>query len=397
MINVDSQFNATLPFKVEKQGNTQISNLPIFTDLYLPLIGSDAFSLYAKLFTYQENNLTNHIDLADLLGITLDELVVARQNLEAFELIETYKINYNNENLYSYQLNQPLTNKQFFNNQFFSQMLFHQIGESLYNQLKIKYTENEKTGINISAKFNDVFDFHIEDNNSDLKINLINSKLVSSYKMNPDSVAENQKLINDLHNMYSLNEEEIIKVILDALNIEDRTINTEQAYLIARGENTPQISSNTNPNSVSSIQLDTRQASIVKEARSRNNTEFLSLMKKTYKGNPLTVEIRAIEALTRNNVPSDVINILIFQSVNSNPQHQFILNWTLRDLDYLIQNNADKNAELAIQILSNRDSKTSTTKKTNAKGIEYGETSELSDEEVNAIKERILNRINNGK
>src|SRR5699024_1862745 len=71
--------------------------LNYITQLYQPLIGPLSTSLYMTLYhelnmEITESVMSNHRGLMSMMGIPLDQIVTARENLEAVGLLKTMKV-----------------------------------------------------------------------------------------------------------------------------------------------------------------------------------------------------------------------------------------------------------------------------------------------------------------
>ena len=109
-------------------------------NLYEPIIGSEAVSLYLTLWRDLERfhivsmEYTHH-HLMTLLKCNLEQIKKARITLEAVGLLKTY-IEYKEPNSYVYELYSPLNAKEFFLNPIFNVVLYNNIGAYEYDLLK---------------------------------------------------------------------------------------------------------------------------------------------------------------------------------------------------------------------------------------------------------------------
>lgn len=133
--------------------------------LYQPIIGSDAIGLYFSLCTYLDkleiiSDVWTHHHLMTSLRISLEDIVSAREKLEAIGLLKTY-VKKANMNQFVYELYSPLSAQEFFNNPLLSTVLYNNVGETEYQKL-ITYFELPKIPLeaydDITCKFQDVFE-----------------------------------------------------------------------------------------------------------------------------------------------------------------------------------------------------------------------------------------------
>ncbi|MFC6180865.1 replication initiation and membrane attachment family protein [Lactiplantibacillus daowaiensis] len=117
----------------------------ILAELYLPLTGALAYSLYAALRSLQRepgdlSRRRSHAELLGILNVDLPTVVTARQKLEATGLLRTYYQQDQIGELYLYQLQAPMTAKQFFDDDLLSVLLLDTVGETRYQQLAADFT-----------------------------------------------------------------------------------------------------------------------------------------------------------------------------------------------------------------------------------------------------------------
>nr|WP_285873975.1 replication initiation and membrane attachment family protein [Halalkalibacter oceani] len=118
------------------------------TLLYQPLIGASAHSLYLTLLSqlerdqYWSGELT-HRQLMLLLGESLEVIYEERKKLEAIGLLKTFKRKDEEGSTYLYELQPPMTPRQFFENDVLSVYLFNRLGKTYYRQLRERFMLDE--------------------------------------------------------------------------------------------------------------------------------------------------------------------------------------------------------------------------------------------------------------
>ena len=136
----------------------------ILVDLYQPLIGYKALSLYYTLLNDLEKGevLTSeftHHHLLSVMQMSLNGIVSARERLEGVGLLETY-VKKGPVNNYVYVLYSPLSAKEFLNHPILNVVLYNNIGKKEYDKVVQTYKVphvNLKDYDNISLKFDEVF------------------------------------------------------------------------------------------------------------------------------------------------------------------------------------------------------------------------------------------------
>ncbi|MFC0557896.1 replication initiation and membrane attachment family protein [Halalkalibacter alkalisediminis] len=124
---------------------TEMDRLTL-TLLYQPLIGAVAHSLYVTFLSQLERDQywsdeQTHRQLMLLLGAPLEVIFEERKKLEGIGLLKTYKRKEEDgETTYLYELQPPMTPKQFFENDVLSVYLFNRLGKTHYRQLRERFT-----------------------------------------------------------------------------------------------------------------------------------------------------------------------------------------------------------------------------------------------------------------
>ena len=133
-------------------------------DLYQPLIGNKAVSLYYTLLNDLEKNETiteinTHHHLLGIMQMSLEEIKKSREKLEAIGLLKTY-LKKDNINNYIYVIYAPLSPNEFLNHPILNIVLYNNLGKKEYEKIKEKYKTPRislKDYKDISLKFDEVF------------------------------------------------------------------------------------------------------------------------------------------------------------------------------------------------------------------------------------------------
>ena len=214
----------------------------IVSMLYQPIIGYTATSLYNTLLSslndkeIMSEDLTHH-HLMSTMQLKLDDIVIAREKLEAIGLMKTY-MKKDNINQYVYCLYSPLDADEFFNHPILNIVLFNNIGKKEYdkllNQFKLPYM-NLKDYEDITSSFDEVFkpvrgtimeqeeDITKRDSNNieltkGIDFNLIISSIPESQINEKCFNEETKSLINSLSYIYHLNTLDMQGIIRESLN-----------------------------------------------------------------------------------------------------------------------------------------------------------------------------------
>ena len=139
------------------------------TNLYQPIIGYAALSIYFTLWGEAKNQRISHIcshnQLFNRLQIAPGDFINGRKHLEAVGLLRTVLEKNTNSRIYHYELFAPKTPYSFFDDTLLFGMLIKAVGEVDANRFKTIYNfkKEEQEGNDISASFVDVFQPDFDD------------------------------------------------------------------------------------------------------------------------------------------------------------------------------------------------------------------------------------------
>lgn len=138
----------------------------ILTMLYQPIVGQLPISLYFTLwsdldkFELMSISYTHH-HLMSTMKLSLNEIVEAREKLEAVGLLKAYIKDEDNVNNFIYEIYSPLSVDNFLNHPILNVVLYNNIGKKEYDNL-VKYfripTINTKEFTNITKSFSEIFE-----------------------------------------------------------------------------------------------------------------------------------------------------------------------------------------------------------------------------------------------
>lgn len=136
----------------------------ILVNLYQPIIGVSAVSLYLTLYLdLGKNDIESeelpHHHLMNLMMLNILGLVEARERLEAVGLLKTF-YKEDNINNYIYVLYAPISANEFLNHPILNVVLNNNVGKNEYEKLVEKYRTkklNTKNFVDITKNFDDIF------------------------------------------------------------------------------------------------------------------------------------------------------------------------------------------------------------------------------------------------
>jgi replication initiation and membrane attachment protein len=152
-------------YTVATNGMLQEYDRKIITFLYQPLIGSAPYSLFMSLWgEVEENRLWSlesaHYHLMNVLSANLQEVYEARLKLEGIGLLKVFEKKSDGERRFVYELQRPLSPREFFHDGMLNVYLYQKIGKTHYMRLKNFFTDRavEKEQYSETTRsFQDVF------------------------------------------------------------------------------------------------------------------------------------------------------------------------------------------------------------------------------------------------
>ncbi|MCK9470946.1 MAG: DnaD domain protein [Bacilli bacterium] len=320
-------------FKIIKDTELSGEDYNVLSQLYLPIMGIDSFSLYLYIYSLKDTESYMFKKLIDALNLNTPKFLErAFSKLEALSLIKLY---YNEHKGYIISLNQPVCRSAYFDNVLLSSFLFNQIGEVEYNKLSKSQTQNPRGYKDITKTFDEVFEIkeHNVENlynkifkiktKSEIKIDNPNFDYIF-FKMNFDTDFLDSKVLDDEEFMnqiisisytYQLNEEEMKEVIMNTIEIDkdlkyqDISKNARKYYQKKKG-NTTRVIVTKEPDAFIDSALDDEIYALLAQVEEMDPVTLLSSLNGGIK--PSVSEIGIIESLQRDtSFPQSVINLMI--------------------------------------------------------------------------------------
>ena len=313
----------------------------IVSILYQPIIGYSAVSLYNTLISDLDKSelisdeLTHH-HLMATMQLSLDDIVIAREKLEAVGLLKTY-FKQDNINQLVYLIYSPVTPNEFFNHPILNIVLYNNLGKKEYEKV-LKYFKTPRVNLkdfeDITSSFDEVFSSvrgtitNIEEDITKKDSNniLINKgvdfdHIISSIpknRLNDRCFTEEVKeLINNLSFIYNLDTLDMEGLVRNSLNEKgmiDKTLlrkNCRNYYQFDNFGNLPTLIYNRQPDYLKKPTGD--NSKWAKMVYTFENITPYQLLKAKYKGaEPTDRDKKLIESLLIDqNLNPGVVNVLI--------------------------------------------------------------------------------------
>ena len=320
----------------------------IISMLYQPIIGFSAVSLYYTLLSdldKQElisDDLTHH-HLMATMQLRLDDIVIAREKLEAVGLVKTY-LKKDNINQYVYLIYSPLEANDFFNHPILNIVLYNNLGKKEYDKV-LNYFKlprvNLKDYKDITSSFDDVFfpvkgtvmeienDITRRDSNNllinkEIDFNMIIESLPKNQISDKCFNNDTKELINNLSYVYELNTLDMQGLIRECINerglIDKNELRKKcrDYYKFENGGNLPTLIYNKQPDFLKKPSGD--NSKWAKMVYAFENLTPYQLLKAKYKGGePTDRDKRLIEnLLIDQKLNPGVVNVLISYILKTN-------------------------------------------------------------------------------
>ena len=313
----------------------------IITMLYQPIIGYTAVALYNTLLDdldkqeLASDDLTHHRLMATM-QLRLEDIVIAREKLEAIGLLKTY-VKKDNINQFIYLLFSPVSADEFFNHPILNVVLYNNLGKKEYEKI-LNYFKTPRYNLkdydDITATFDDVFssvqgtllemndDITKKDSNNliinkGVDFNMIMSSIPDSRLSDKCFNKETKELINSLSFIYNLNTLDMQGLVSESLNekgLIDKSLlrkNCRDYYKFENSGNLPTLIYNKQPDFLKKPKGD--NSKWAKMVYTFENMTPYQLLKAKYKGaEPTDRDKKLIESLLIDQkLNPGVVNVLI--------------------------------------------------------------------------------------
>ena len=317
------------------------SDKKLISMLYQPIIGYTAVSLYFTLLDdldkleVMSGDLTHH-HLMATMQLRLEDIVIAREKLEACGLLKTY-YNTGNVNQYVYLIYSPMSAHEFLTHPILNVVLFNNLGKKEYERIVNYYKIpriNLKDYEDITSSFDEVFtsvrgnSFEVNQDitkrdtnnillNKGIDFNLLISSIPSSMVHEKCFSKETREFINALSFTYQLDTLAMQGLVRDALNEKgmiDKTLlrkSCREYYQFEHNGDLPTLIYNKQPDYLKKPAGDhSKWAKMVYAFENLTPYQFL---KAKYKGaEPTDCDKRLIEnLLVDQKLNPGVVNVLI--------------------------------------------------------------------------------------
>ncbi|MBH9990990.1 DnaD domain protein [Lactobacillus sp. W8092] len=337
-----------------------LSNLDHVTliDLYQPLVGSAALSLYQLLWQHQQPLLSQrsaHAQLFNLLDMDAVTFYEARIKLEAVALLSTYRAQDQLGQYLIYQLHVPLTPREFLHDNILKTFLYEKIGAADFQQLSKKYLTTFKLPDHrqeITKSFLEVFTLsshglmqmstdspnepsaqptvpphYTPEQLATFDWQLL-EQLLEKYHITPTEIARYQSELFNLHAFYGVSEIELADLIINTLDVRTNKMDLPRLQNLTQkrfekrvnltAQKTARLQATAPTASSQTADWKPAQRQLLQQAQRLAPADFLAAKKQTQKGFVGSAETRVLRQLQERAVlPNEVINILVDYVLNN--------------------------------------------------------------------------------
>ena len=313
-------------FKIKDKYHLNSEDYNNLSQLYLPIMGIDSFSLYNVLTSFEVGKDYAYKNLLDLLaGFSLASLNQAFDKLEALGLVKAY---HNKKSGYLYEIYPPLSKDAFLANELLEACLTSQIGQVALENLKKNIVKADGYK-DVTKKFEDVFSIDTKNKESILASLVMPEVTVSNKDFNyvlfkamfdgsiPEDVLEDsefKKHILRIAYTYKLNVDEMHECVEKTMaidkNLEYASIskNAKLAFQNKYSVKDPVLKSNNNDKYLGSVQ-DEAWYEVLNSVENMSISDVLQSLSGV---RPSVAEINMFEKLQNNTgFPDGVINLMI--------------------------------------------------------------------------------------
>lgn len=315
-------------------------------ELYQPLLGVEAYGIYVLLvsqaqrtFDLLERRL--HKELLASSGLGLRAFYEARVKLEALGLLRTFERTDDLGHLLIYEIQAPLSAKAFFTDDLFSTLLCDSVGQVRYDELKTSYLGAKLEYPKVQEITHSLLDVYTV-KSADLLTASKRPRVVERPKKSPlaqvevtldleylkDLVANSfvpeeeltkaSELIKTVTLLYGLDELQIVRLLEQALNVHDNTVDHEEFKKLAtrqfERELQPreQVVESKSETAKELPVLSKEEQAIAEVCKAYLPLEFLTVLKQQKNSFVSDLERYVVQNLvTKKVLPNAVINVLL--------------------------------------------------------------------------------------
>ena len=272
---------------------------------YLPIIGQEALSLYLYTISFWDNGRKEYLfsSILNHLNFGMDRLIKSLKSLSAFNLLTLYQ----KGDIYQLAINTPLSTQDFLEHPVYRRFLEKKIGDSAVEDLKVESAEGEEIPVSLNQVFPDLAELGSQEDLS-LKKKVANDFDLDHFRqlMARDGLrfADEQ---SDVLNLFAIAEEKKWTWF--------ETYQLAKSTAVSQVISTKRMREKIAQKPISS-DFSPKEATIIKEAKSKTALQFLAEIKQTRKGTITQTERELLQQMAGLGLLDEVINIILLLTFN---------------------------------------------------------------------------------
>lgn len=272
---------------------------------YLPIIGQEALSLYLYMISFWDNGRKEYLfsSILNHLNFGMDRLIKSLKILSAFNLLTLYQ----KGDIYQLAINTPLSTQDFLEHPVYRRLLEKKIGDSAVEDLGVESAEGQEIPVSLNQVFPDLAELGSQEDLG-LKKKVANDFDLDHFRqlMARDGLrfADEQ---SDVLTLFAI--------------AEDKKWTWFETYQLAKSTAVSQVISTKRmrekiAQKPVSSDFSPKEATIIKEAKSKTALQFLAEIKQTRKGTITQTERDLLQQMAGLGLLDEVINIILLLTFN---------------------------------------------------------------------------------
>ena len=272
---------------------------------YLPIIGQEALSLYLYTISFWDNGGKEYLfsSILNHLNFGMDKLIKSLKILSAFNLLTLYQ----KGEIYQLVLHAPLSSQDFLEHPVYRRLLEKKIGDAAVEDLKVESAEGQEIPVSLNQVFPDLPELGSGEDLG-LKKKVANDFDLEHFRqlMARDGLrfADEQ---SDVLNLFAIAEEKKWTWF--------ETYQLAKSTAVSQVISTKRMREKIAQKPVSS-DFSPKEATIIKEAKSKTALQFLAEIKQTRKGTITQTERDLLQQMAGLGLLDEVINIILLLTFN---------------------------------------------------------------------------------
>ena len=272
---------------------------------YLPIIGQEALSLYLYTISFWDNGRKEYLfsSILNHLNFGMDRLIKSLKILSAFNLLTLYQ----KGEVYQLALHAPLSSQDFLEHPVYRRLLEKKIGDSAVEDLRVESAEGQEISVSLNQVFPDLAELGIQEDLS-LKKKVANDFDLDHFRqlMARDGLrfADEQ---SDVLNLFAIAEEKKWTWF--------ETYQLAKSTAVSQVISTKRMREKIAQKPVSS-DFSLKEATIIKEAKSKTALQFLAEIKQIRKASITQTERELLQQMAGLGLLDEVINIILLLTFN---------------------------------------------------------------------------------